>query len=68
MPMRVLTGNSWENIYAVKFNRKFYNPKPLDRSFDNAAFEKAPTFDDLVRVAKDQDLNFRYPQKVITPK
>ena len=68
MPMRVLTGNSWENIYAVKFNRKFYNPKPLDRSFDNAAFEKAPTFDDLVRVAKDQDLNYRYPQKVITPK
>ena len=68
MPMRILTGNSWENIYAVKFNRKFYNPKPLDRSFDNAAFEKAPTFDDLVRVAKDQDLNFRYPQKVITPK
>ena len=68
MPMRVLTGNSWENIYAVKFNRKFYNPKPLDRSFDNAAFEKTPTFDDLVRVAKDQDLNFRYPQKVITPK
>jgi hypothetical protein len=68
MPMRILTGNSWENIYAVKFNRKFYNPKPLDRSFDNAAFEKAPTFDDLVRVAKDQDLNYRYPQKVITPK
>ena len=68
MPMRILTGNSWENIYAVKFNRKFYNPKLLDRSFDNAAFEKAPTFDDLVRVAKDQDLNYRYPQKVITPK
>ena len=68
MPMRVLTGNSWENIYAVKFNRKFYNPKPLGRSFDNAAFEKAPTFDDLVKVAKDQDLNYRYPQKVITPK
>ena len=68
-PIRIKTGDDhWEDGYAVKIKRQYYSPKALNSSTDNAAFEKTPTFDDIVRAAKAQDLDQNTTVKVRTIK
>ena len=68
-PIRIKTGDDhWEDGYAVKIKRQYYSPKALNSPTDNAAFEKTPTFDDIVRAAKAQDLDQNTTVKVRTIK
>ena len=68
-PIRIKTGDDhWEDGYAVKIKRQYYSPKALNNPTDNAAFEKTPTFDDIVRAAKAQDLDQNTTVKVRTIK
>ena len=68
-PIRIKTGDDhWEDGYAVKIKRQYYSPKALNSPTDNAAFEKTPTFDDIVRAAKAQDLDQDTTVKVRTIK
>lgn len=68
-PIRIKTGDDhWEDGYAVKLKRQYYSPKALNNPTDNAAFEKTPTFDDIVRAAKVQDLDQNTTVKVRTIK
>ena len=43
------------NAYAVKLNRKYWKVYTFKTDFDDMAFEKEDTFDDLVNIAKEQD-------------
>ena len=68
-PIHIKTGDDhWEDGYAVKIKRQYYSPKALNSPTDNAAFEKTPTFDDIVRAAKAQDLDQNTTVKVRTIK
>ena len=68
-PIRIKTGDDhWEDGYAVKIKRQYYSPKALNSPTNNAAFEKTPTFDDIVRAAKAQDLDQNTTVKVRTIK
>ncbi len=68
-PIRIKTGDDhWEDGYAVKIKRQYYSPKVINSPTDNAAFEKTPTFDDIVRAAKAQDLDQNTTVKVRTIK
>jgi len=68
-PIRIKTGDDhWEDGYAIKLKRQYYSPKALNSPTDNAAFEKTPTFDDIVRAAKAQDLDQDTTVKVRTIK
>ena len=44
------------NAYAVKLNRKYWKVYTFKTDFDDMAFEKEETFDDLVTIAKEQDI------------
>lgn len=49
---------NWENdinAYAVKLNRNYFKPYTFRFNFDEFGFEKEETFDDYVKVAKEQD-------------
>lgn len=49
---------NWElgvNMYAIKLNRNFFKVYAISFQYDDMAFEKENTFDDLVNVAKEQD-------------
>ena len=68
-PIRIKTGDDhWEDGYAVKIKRQYYSPKALNNPTDNAAFKETPTFDDIVRAAKAQDLDQNTTVKVRTIK
>ena len=41
--------------YATKINRKFFKVYTFKNDFEDMAFEKETTFDDLVEIAKEQD-------------
>lgn len=49
--------NYWEGIegYAVKLNRKYFKPYTFRFDFDDMAFDKNNTFDDIMDVAREQD-------------
>lgn len=42
------------NAYAVKLNRKFFNPYQFKFTFDEFSFDKEETFDDLLDIARTQ--------------
>lgn len=42
--------------YAVKLNRKYFKPYEFKFEFEDMAFEKENTFDDLLEVAKEQEV------------
>lgn len=41
--------------YAAKINRKFFKVYTFKNDFEDMAFEKENTFDDLLEIAKEQD-------------
>jgi len=43
------------NAYAVKLNRKYWKVYTFKSDFEDMAFEKEETFDDLMAVAIEQD-------------
>lgn len=43
--------------YAAKINRKFFKVYTFKKDFEDMAFEKETTFDELVEIAKEQDEN-----------
>lgn len=43
--------------YAAKINRKFFKVYTFKNDFEDMAFEKETTFDELVEIAKEQDEN-----------
>lgn len=46
-----------QNSYAVKLDRRYFKTYTMSFKFDDVCFAKEDTFDDLVAVAKSQDLN-----------
>lgn len=51
--------NEQGKAYAVKLNRAYFKPYTTYQN-DDYGFEKEDTFDDLVKVAKEQDANPQY--------
>lgn len=47
--------------YIVKLNRKYFKPYEFKSGFDNFSFDKDETFDDLLKVAQEQEeANIRF--------
>ena len=42
-------------IYTVKLNRKFFRPYQFNFTFDDMSFAKDDTFDELLKIAREQD-------------
>ena len=42
-------------IYTVKLNRKFFKPYQFNFTFDDMSFAKDDTFDELLKIAREQD-------------